>query len=247
MNGRIKRPEAQTRTILPRIGKIKIGKKAVSANGREYPTSVDYFIPTGKYAGLFAQAYGEKPSTIQIVFPSDNAEDVCCEKYEYRNDKGELIAHGDGEVFHVWNGREYQKFTTEEIPDLMERVANKTPNKAKRDGGDGWRVRLTLNFLVPLVQGIAGLWTFETNGSASTIPQCRDTFDTMLRERGFCKGVIFDLNVKFATSQHPDSKSKYPVVSLVPNESAENLQRLSAARENNFLQKNTLKTLPNEN
>lgn len=64
MKGRIKRPEAQqSRLILPRVGQIKIGIK--NANG--YPQSVDYFIPTGKYAGLFTQAYGEKPQTIQIV------------------------------------------------------------------------------------------------------------------------------------------------------------------------------------
>ena len=54
--------------ILPRVGQIKIGMK--NANG--YPQSVDYFIPTGKYAGLFTQAYGEKPQTIQIVFPDDD-------------------------------------------------------------------------------------------------------------------------------------------------------------------------------
>lgn len=56
--GRIVRPEAEkSRLILPRVGQIKIGMK--NANG--YPQSVDYFIPTGKYAGLFTQAYGENP------------------------------------------------------------------------------------------------------------------------------------------------------------------------------------------
>lgn len=83
MKGRIKRPEAQqSRLILPLIGQIKIGMK--NANG--YPQSVDYFIPTGKYAGLFTQAYGEKPQTIQIVFPDDDPAKVCNERYEYRDD-----------------------------------------------------------------------------------------------------------------------------------------------------------------
>ena len=67
MNGRIKRPEAPTRLVLPRVGQIKIGKKSE----RGFPMSVDYFIPAGKYASLFTAAYGEKPQTIQIVFPSD--------------------------------------------------------------------------------------------------------------------------------------------------------------------------------
>lgn len=95
MKGRIKRPEAQqSRLILPRVGQIKIGIK--NANG--YPQSVDYFIPTGKYAGLFTQAYGEKPQTIQIVFPDDDPAKVCNERYEYRDDDGRLIAAGDGDT-----------------------------------------------------------------------------------------------------------------------------------------------------
>lgn len=79
----------------------KIGMK--NANG--YPQSVDYFIPTGKYAGLFTQAYGEKPQTIQIVFPDDDPAKVCNERYEYRDDDGRLIAAGDGETFQVWDGK----------------------------------------------------------------------------------------------------------------------------------------------
>lgn len=231
MRGRIVRQDNARSLGLPRIGKIKIGKKEISRNGKEYPTSVDYFIPSGKYAGLFTQAYGDKPSTIQVVFPSDDAAEVCNERYEYRNDKGELIAEGDGETFRVWCGTCYKDFKTAEHPDIMERIATKNPNRYAANGGSGWRVRLTMTFFVPLVQGVAGLWTFETNGSLSTIPQCRDAFDAVLRENGFCKGVIFDLNVKFATSQHPDARSRYPVVSLVPNESAENVAALQAARK----------------
>lgn len=219
MNGRIQRNEPAATMVLPRIGKIKIGKKSE----RGYPMSVDYFIPSGKYAGLFTQAYGERPQTIQIVFPSDEAEQVCNEYYEYRDNEGRLLAKGDGATFQVWNGEKYVELTTEKYPNLMQSIKTKYPSK------QGWRIRLTMNFIVPMVKGVAGLWTFETNGTASTIPQVRDTFDTMLRERGQCKGIIFDLNVQFATSQKPGAKSKFPVVSLVPNESAENVKMIKEA------------------
>ena len=82
-----------------------------------------------------------------------------------------------------------------------------------------------------MVRGVVGVWTFETNGNASTIPQITDAFDTMLIERGFAKGIIFDLNVKFATTQKPGDNSRYPVVSLVANESAENIARIKRANE----------------
>lgn len=229
MNGRIKRPEAEkSRLILPRVGQIKIGMK----NAKGYPQSVDYFIPTGKYAGLFSQAYGEKPQTIQIVFPDDDPAKVCNERYEYRDDDGRLIAAGDGETFQVWDGKKYEPLTTKEYPNLMLSIAKRYPNrKSKQDGHDGWEITLTLNFIVPLVRGVAGVWQFSTKGTASTIPQIRETFDGMLEERGFCKGIIFDLNVQFATTQKPGDKSRFPVVSLVPNESPDNVLKVRKAWE----------------
>lgn len=220
MNGRIIRQDGNSRLALPRVGKIKIGMK----NEKGLPMSVDYFIPTGKYAALFIKAYGEKPQTIQIVFPEDNANNVCREEYEYRDDSGAVIARGDGEEFKVWNGREYQRLTTQEHPHLMDAVAKRYPVKR----GDGWNVRLTMNFIVPTVKGIAGVWTLETNGALSSIPQVRDTFDCILRERGFVRGIIFDLSVQFAKSQKPNSRSKYPVISLIPNESEENVERIKS-------------------
>ena len=226
--GRIKRPDADRgRLILPRVGFIKIGMK--NANG--YPQSVDYFIPVGKYSGLFTQAYGEKPQTIQIVFPDDDPAKVCNEQYEYRDDEGRLIASGDGETFKVWDGKKYEPLTIADYPNLMAGIAKRYPNRAVQKGGDGWVVTLTLTFIAPLVRGIAGVWQFSTKGTASTIPAIRETFDGMLSERGFCKGVIFDLNVQFATTQKPGDKSRFPVVSLVPNESADNVLKVKKAWE----------------
>ena len=88
MTGRIYRPEQGAAILeLPEIGRLHIGIK----NERGLPQSIDWFRATGKYAALFAKALGEKPSTIQIVFPSDDAGKVCNERYEYRDDKGARI------------------------------------------------------------------------------------------------------------------------------------------------------------
>jgi hypothetical protein len=226
--GRIKRPEAEkSRLILPRVGFLKVGYK----NENNLPQSVDYFIAVGKYAGLFNQAYGEKPQTIQIVFPDDDPAKVCNERYEYRDDDGRLIASGDGEVFQCWDGKVYKELTVKEYPRLMVQVAEKYPNRLVKKGGDGWNIVLTLNFIIPLVRGVAGIWQFTTKGTASTIPQIRTVFDGMLQNRGFCKGIVFDLSVQFATSQKPGDKSRYPVVSLVANESEGNILKMQKAYE----------------
>jgi len=213
MGGRIKRPdEVPGRIQLPRVGFIKTGYK----DEKGYPKSVNYFIPTGKYALMFHNVYEDKPDTIQCVFWSDDPNEVCNERYEYRDQEGKLYAKGDGEIFDVWNGKEYQEFRVKEYPDIMGRVAKKVPNKK------GWEVMLTLRFILPKVQGIAGYWEFTTRGEASTIPQIRNMFDVMLENRGYVKGIIFDLSVEFAKSQKPGSKSRFPVVNLIPNESEEN-------------------------
>ena len=233
MNGRItNRPSTeQSRLALPRVGFIKIGYK----DGNGYPRSTDYFIPAGKYASMFTKAYGDKPQTIQIVFPSDNPSQVCNERYEYRDDDGRLLASGDGETFQVWNGKQYQQFSVTDYPDIMAGIEKKHPNKQYQRTGEGWSIILTLNFIIPCVKGIAGVWQFSTKGTASTIPQIRDVFDAMLEGKGYVKGIIFDLNVEYAKSQKPGDKIRYPVVTLIPNESEDNVRKIKEAYDSSKL------------
>ena len=219
--GRIIRSQKKSDLILPRVGLIKIGKKSEKG----YPQSIDYFLASGKYASLFHNAYGEKPNNIQLVFLSDNASEVCEEVYQIRDKEGKLYAYGDGVIFEVWNGQKYQTLGVDEYPNIMKSV------EGRCNGSKGWEIVLTLKFILPLVQGIAGYWQFTTKGKESTIPNIRDSFDAMIKNNGFVKGVIFDLTVEFAKSQKPNTKSRYPVVSLIANESQENKKKL----ENSFV------------
>lgn len=222
-SGRIIRGnQNEPRLILPRVGFIKVGFK----NGNGFPQSVDYFIPAGKYAEMFTKAYGEKPKTIQIVFPEDDPGKVCIERYEYRDKDGRLYASGNGEIFDVWDGKQYRSLSIEQYPELMKIVEKRCPNKYTEKGENGWDIVLTLNFIIPTVKGIAGVWQFTTKGDLSTIPQIRGVFDEMMQSRGFVRGIIFDLTVDFAKSQKPGVKSRYPVVTLIPNESDENVDKL---------------------
>lgn len=221
MAGRILTNKQENRLPFPLIGRVKCGMKS----DKGYPMSVDYFVPSGSYAPLFTQAYGEKPSVIQIVFPSDDPELVCREEYILRDSAGKLIASGDGVNFRTWSEKQkvYIDITTDEQPGLMEMLASHYKQE--------WKVTLTLNFILPLVRGVMGCWQFVTKGSASTIPQVRDTFDTMLAQNGRVAGVIFDLSVVMHKSNKPGDSSRYPVVSLVPNESRENLLKVHEAKK----------------
>ena len=98
MGGRIVR-KAVADPLPPLLGKLHIGKKAVSQSGKEYPVACDFFVPSGKYASLFTQAYGENPSSLLIYFPSDDPSLVCNERYEYREDCYHRIDHSYVSVF----------------------------------------------------------------------------------------------------------------------------------------------------
>lgn len=219
MDGRIIRPEQGSGVLeFPEIGRLHIGMKQIGQNGREYPTSIDWFRPTGKYAGLFTQALGEKPQTITIIFPSDDAAQVCNERYEYRDDKGALVARGDGTKFEIWDGKRYAPYSVERIPDLMQQVTARNPKKTLREDYDGWDIVLTMRFIVPAVRGVVGVWQFSTKGRASSIKNIRNSFDGVQMMRGTVCQTAFDLSVQFAKSNKPGSNSRYPVVSLVAND-----------------------------
>lgn len=215
MGGRIYRPEQGPALELPEIGRLHIGMKKTGQNGREYPTSVDWFIPSGKYAAMFTQSLGEKPQTIQIIFPDDNPEIVCNERYEYRDNYGALVARGDGRTFEIWDGQKYAPFSIEDYPNIMEQIAAKYPTKRS---ADNWDVALTLRFIVPAVRGIVGVWQFSTKGRASSIKNIRNSFDGVQKMRGTVTQTVFDLSVQFAKSNKPGNNSRYPVVSLVAND-----------------------------
>ncbi len=212
MGGRIYRNENNGSILeLPEIGRLHIGMK----NERGLPTSIDWFRPTGKYAGMFTAALGEKPQTIQIIFPDDDAAKVCNERYEYRTDKGELLARGDGLTFEVWDGKRYAPYSVEQYPDIMQQITSRNPTKR---GADNWDVALTLRFIVPAVRGVVGVWQFSTKGRASSVKNIRNSFDGVQRMRGTVTQTVFDLSVQFAKSNKPGVNSRYPVVSLIAND-----------------------------
>lgn len=241
MKGRIARPEQATQLELPEIGRLHIGMKTTNKYGKEIPTSVDYFIAAGKYAPLFTQAFGEKPNTITIIFPDDDAEKVCNERYEYRDEKGALVARGDGETFEIWDGKRYAPYNVAQYPDIMEQVAQHNPKKPRSEDDNGWDVTLTLRFIIPAVRGVVGVWNLTTKARASSIRNLRNSFDSVQAMRGTVTNSAFDLMVHFHKSNKPGQNSRYPVLELVCNDS-----RINDIREMLAPQQNTKNLLISE-
>lgn len=214
---RIKRNESKkNKSPLPIIGKLKIGKK----NENGLPTSLDYFRATGKYSGHFHERYGRQPSSIQIIFISDDISSVCSERLELRDSSGKLFAYGDGETFHVWSRKDndYRKTTLEETPNVKEIALESSKSNA------GWSEVLTLRFIIPKITGVAGMWQLTTKGKQSSVPQIVEAFDFVQKNAGTVVNIPFDLEVEKVKSQKPGSKSVFPVIRLIPNVDKDNMQ-----------------------
>lgn len=212
MSGRIVKQHSGTGK-LPLIGRIKVGMKTQNEKGVEYPTSLDYFRPTGKYADKFTAVFGDKPNKIGIVFITDDLTEAC-NQYFASWEKGKLWGEGDGETFRVWDKDKY----VDNVPKDDPRV------KAIK----GWAEYTRLRFVVPAIKDVLGYWEFVTKGSKSSIPGIISTFDFIKERAGTVMGFPFDLTVTKAQGYSPGAARNYPVVQLIPNRGEENISAIRA-------------------
>lgn len=153
---------------LPRLGKIRLGVKAVSKRtGAEYPKEVDYFVcppevmnaapiigtdpENGKpiYGPPF---YGEKPKVLDIMFPSEDPAEVIPFCYKCYGANQRLKCKGDGESATYFD------------PATKEMVNRKCPCEALEKGDCAQRGHLMV--ILPLVN-IAGVYQVDTGSSVN--------------------------------------------------------------------------------
>lgn len=213
-SGRIgARKSESAASTLPEIGKIKIGEKVKNSAGVEYPRALDYFRPTGNFAGEFQKIHGDKPKVLPVVFISDDLAEVCNERYECWKG-GKRWGWGDGITFTVYDepGKKYVEGLKADDPKV----------RALK-----WDIMLTLRFVMLKMRGIMGYWTFQTKAKETTIPSVIKAFDFVKARAGTIIGFPFNLMVEKKTGYNPGEARNYPVVSLVPNFSQESIEMVS--------------------
>lgn len=232
LKGRIKTNNPGLTGKMPVIGNLKIGEKKKNAQGKEYPSSTDYFIPKGKYADFFVKQFGDKCSKITIAFISDNINEVCNQRYELWDGTARR-GYGDGAEFFVYDitAKDYVKFTGTE---------------SEREQFGKWDMILTLRFLIIDITGIIGVWQLDTKAKASSIPQIIESFDFVMTNAGRVRGIPFDLQVEKVKSYKPTENGKphsvYPVLKLIPNISQASIEKLQQFANSEELNKTMLLT-----
>lgn len=228
---RINDQQPKTATMAT-LGKICIGEKVLTPNGKERPSALDYFRVNAddQYAKLFTAAYGERPTKIPIFFVSDDKGQSCPNFMELRDKAGKRVAKGDGEQFEVAT-----KNSDGTVSDIIVRPDNldKWMNDLERSVGGVWKEVLVLKFVIPNIP-ILGVWEFRTGGKDSSILNIVSTIDTVVEMAGRLKGIPFDLSVEIVKSDKSGSTSKYPVVSLVCNLSPESAKLMSSLPAGTF-------------
>lgn len=216
---------------LPLLGRLKVGMKVKNDKGKEYPTSIDYFRATGKYAPVFHQVYGEKPSKVQLVFFSNDPKDVCSERYVVRDQAGKLLAEGDGQSWRVWSPKAADYVFVPKPGDdavTLEKIEEIYCNEKMKGK---LSIELNLSFILLKLPSVLGMWQLSTRGSKSSIPAIRSTFDRVKEMAGFVTNIPFDLLVEKVKGNRPGASTVFPVISLVPNVSQENVELLAGFME----------------
>lgn len=77
---------------LPRLGKIRLGIKKVSAKGKEYPSETDYFVCPAEVR----KVCGDEPKELNISFPMNDPEVIFPQCYKWYGSNKGLRCRGDG-------------------------------------------------------------------------------------------------------------------------------------------------------
>jgi hypothetical protein len=88
------------RPLLARLGKIRLGRKAVSPNGgMEHPADLTGFrVPED-----VAAVYGEEPTELDVMLPSANIDDWFPHELQRWGTGEKLLCRGDGECARCWS------------------------------------------------------------------------------------------------------------------------------------------------
>ena len=148
---------------MPRAGKIHLGVKTKNLRGTEYPKAVDYFVvrpgeTTSEAASeAFKKVYGEKPKTIDIVFPTEEMERICSiyyKCYSGRKNGGMLMCKGSqGSATRVMKDGQMKEVSCPEPENCI---------YAGEEGKKKCRRITSLQFMMPEVQEL-GVWQIDTS------------------------------------------------------------------------------------
>ena len=183
------------RRRLPRIGRIRLGLKAVTTSGKEYPKEVEYFVVPDEVR----KVYGDKPLELDVMFPLNDMGAVFPVAYKsYGSGKG-LRCTGDGETAHRVNE------TTKEMEQIKCPCNLLEEKKCKQTG--------TLMVMLPKVS-VGGIYQCTTSSinSIIDIASCLDYVSALI---GRFAMVPLKLRRVKTETHHDDKKQNHYTLQVI--------------------------------
>ncbi len=210
---------------LPRLGKIRLGIKAISQRGVEHPKEVPYFVVPPEVA----KVYGEKPLKLDIMFPIEDELMVFPQSYKWYVSQG-LRCKGNGmtakrRMADLANGNRVP-LNGEELPkdpNALVEVACPCP---LLESGD-CRQNANLMVLLPKVS-LGGVYQITT-GSFHNIVRINSCIDYVRGLVGHISMVPLSLTRQEEEIQYEGKKAKHYLLQVVLNV---NLMEVAQLREN---------------
>lgn len=192
---------------LPRLGKVRLGIKRESAKtGNLYPEATDYLVCTEEVRAV----YGDKPTELKIVFPTEDAPQQWLKKYSLSRG---LVCRGDGERAMATCDLKTGEIATREtenttLKEIICDTATCAAYKAKQ-----CRPIMTLQFLLPDVPGALGVYQVDTS-SFNSIVNINSTLE-LLKACGRVSMIPLTLKLVPQQAQADGKKKTIHVLQLV--------------------------------
>ena len=169
------------RKRLPRLGKLHLGVKKLSAKGIEYPSATDHFVCPPEVQEI----YGAEPKQLHILIPVEDEERWASQYYRcYSRTRG-LICKGDGEISLIrLMDKETGTLATKDSQQVELKEGLPCQGRECPEYGRQCREVMNLQFLLPDVPGL-GIWQVDT-GSVNSIQNINSAADLI---RGICGRV----------------------------------------------------------
>lgn len=203
---------------LPRQGKIALGKMLLSPKGVEYPSETSYFVlrpstpseeEQKRLIAKFHELYGEEPTSIKIMFPVADREQIFPQYWKRYGKSSGLKCKGDGEVATCMS-EEFAKGLkqigdSEGLP-MVECLGEECPYAQKNECSR----MATLQVLLYEMPG-AGVWQMTT-GSINSIININSALDWIEAMAGRCHMIPLMLQRVPTQIQHEEkSRTHYPL------------------------------------
>ena len=172
--------------ILPRLGKIRLGIKMEPPDKTPYPKATDYFVVPDEIKTYV----GEKPQELQIMFPSNDMEEVTRQYLRCYGQTFGLVCWGDGEKCHRKVDTQTGDLAGRNTKDWKWADMTCDYEECPEYGARCRRV-MNLMFMLPDVPGL-GVWQIDTTSfySIREINSTLGIIKSMTRRPEFPDGRI---------------------------------------------------------